>query len=223
MITITAGSQSHVTAIVLQSLRHVTTLTVEPLTLATAIRVWSSPSPPSLPFLPPSLPSSLPSSLSSPIHSLRCYLKLGDWRTQLDERGQPGSSIAPILQYFKRATEYDGGWYKAWHAWAFMNFQAVLEYKQATTQATAGKCTCWGLGMVHLEVGTQFTFRQTSIAAAIRLALQLPSHPHTLTHTHPHTLTHTHTHPHTLTPTHTYPLTPPHTHTHPLTPTCRWC
>jgi len=68
----------------------------------------------------------------------RCYLKLGDWRTQLDERGQPGSSIAPILQYFKRATEYDGGWYKAWHAWAFMNFQAVLEYKQATTQATAG-------------------------------------------------------------------------------------
>ena len=134
MITITVGSLSHVTA----------------------IRVWSS----LLPLLPHSLPLFLSPSLSSPTHTLRCYLKLGDWRTQLDERGQPRSSIAPILQYFKRATEYDGGWYKAWHAWAFMNFQAVLEYKQATTQPTAGT-------YAHVGAKVQVTWSTPTRAAAV--------------------------------------------------------
>ena len=89
------------------------------------------PSSPSFLFLKPF--SSPPPFSFSP----RCYLKLGDWRTQLDERGTPSSSLSSILQYYKKATEYNGGWYKAWHAWAFMNFQALLEYKQPA--ATSGR------------------------------------------------------------------------------------
>lgn len=62
----------------------------------------------------------------------RCYLKLGDWRTQLDERHMTSTIIASVLQFFQKATEYDRSWYKAWHSWAFMNFQALLEHKQLT-------------------------------------------------------------------------------------------
>ncbi len=65
-------------------------------------------------------------------HTHRCYLKLGNWRTQLEERQLTGEVISSILQFYKHATEYDRSWYKAWHAWAFMNFQA-LQDKQPTT------------------------------------------------------------------------------------------
>ena len=38
-----------------------------------------------------------------------------------------------VLQYYASATEHDKLWYKAWHAWAYMNYEAVLFYKQQTT------------------------------------------------------------------------------------------
>ena len=79
---------------------------------------WALLPPPS-----PPLPRSLP----------RCYLKLGEWRTQLEERTLTSSTISSVLQYYQRATEYDRSWYKAWHAWAFMNFKALLEYKKPAT------------------------------------------------------------------------------------------
>ena len=68
----------------------------------------------------------------------RCYLKLGDWRTQLEEKkGLTQDIISSILMFYKKATEYDRGWYKAWHAWAFMNFEALLALKQPA--ATTGR------------------------------------------------------------------------------------
>ena len=76
-------------------------------------------------LLPPSL------RLYSPYP--RCYLKLGDWRTQLDERHMTSSTIATVLQFFQKSTEYDRSWYKAWHSWAYMNFQALLEQKLLNT------------------------------------------------------------------------------------------
>lgn len=43
--------------------------------------------------------------------------------------GVTENSIPSILNYYKQATEYDPDWYKAWHAWAYMNFETVLFYK----------------------------------------------------------------------------------------------
>jgi hypothetical protein len=48
------------------------------------------------------------------------------------------TTIATVLQFFQKATEYDRCWYKAWHSWAYMNFQALLEHKQLTTNALDG-------------------------------------------------------------------------------------
>ena len=61
----------------------------------------------------------------------RCYLCLGDWRTELQgDSSLDFSTISSILNYYQLATEYDHSWYKAWHAWAYMNFQALLQHKQ---------------------------------------------------------------------------------------------
>lgn len=44
-------------------------------------------------------------------------------------KGVSESSISSILHCYERAKEYDKDWYKAWHAWAYMNFETVLFYK----------------------------------------------------------------------------------------------
>lgn len=57
----------------------------------------------------------------------RCYLRLGRWQEALE--GVTESSIPSVLKYYSEATGYDPMWYKAWHSWAYMNFETVLFYK----------------------------------------------------------------------------------------------
>uniref|UniRef100_A0AAU7B991 Serine/threonine-protein kinase TOR n=1 Tax=Pyrrhocoris apterus TaxID=37000 RepID=A0AAU7B991_PYRAP len=61
----------------------------------------------------------------------RCFMKLGSWQEQL--QGINEESIPVILQCYLTATQHDNTWYKAWHAWAYMNFQTVLFYKNQQT------------------------------------------------------------------------------------------
>ena len=62
----------------------------------------------------------------------RCYLKLGQWQESL--HGINEHTIPAVLQYYATATDHDASWYKAWHAWAYMNFETVLFYKQQQQQ-----------------------------------------------------------------------------------------
>ncbi|XP_014254034.1 serine/threonine-protein kinase mTOR [Cimex lectularius] len=62
----------------------------------------------------------------------RCYMKLGSWQEQL--QGINEQSIPAILQCYMSAKQHDDTWYKAWHAWAYMNFQTVLFYKNQQMQ-----------------------------------------------------------------------------------------
>ncbi|KAJ0174518.1 hypothetical protein K1T71_009626 [Dendrolimus kikuchii] len=61
----------------------------------------------------------------------RCHLKLGSWCESL--RGIKERSIPEILRNYAAATELAPDWYKAWHAWAYMNFETVLFYKHQDT------------------------------------------------------------------------------------------
>lgn len=63
----------------------------------------------------------------------RCYLKLGQWEECM--QGINETSIPMILRYYQLATEHDNDWYKAWHAWAYMNFEAVLFFKHQAQQS----------------------------------------------------------------------------------------
>ncbi|KAL3272654.1 hypothetical protein HHI36_014119 [Cryptolaemus montrouzieri] len=63
----------------------------------------------------------------------RCYLRMGNWQESLE--GVRETSISSILKYFQHATEHDPQWYKAWHAWAYINFETVLFYKNRPDHA----------------------------------------------------------------------------------------
>lgn len=63
----------------------------------------------------------------------RCYLKLGAWREALE--GITETSIPIVLQCYSAATDHAPDWYKAWHAWAYMNFETVLFYKHKNGDA----------------------------------------------------------------------------------------
>ena len=69
----------------------------------------------------------------------RCHLKLGSWCESLQEINE--LSIPEILRNYTSATFYAPDWYKACHAWACMNFETVLFYKQQdniSESSTAG-------------------------------------------------------------------------------------
>jgi hypothetical protein len=64
-------------------------------------------------------------------------MKLGQWQENL--QGVNETSIQTVLQYYNAATEHDKHWYKAWHSWAYMNFETVLFYKQMYAQQSAAE------------------------------------------------------------------------------------
>lgn len=54
----------------------------------------------------------------------RCYLKLGQWQQSLQEVNE--ETIPAIYEHYEQATKFDNDWYKAWHALAYMSYEAVL-------------------------------------------------------------------------------------------------
>lgn len=69
----------------------------------------------------------------------RCYLKLGNWQEEL--QGLTELSIPNVLEYYSEATSHDPGWYKAWHSWAYMNFETVLFYKHQQNKSQSNDHT----------------------------------------------------------------------------------
>ena len=64
----------------------------------------------------------------------RCYCKLGEWYEGL--HGINETSIPQIIEYYADATKHDASWYKAWHLFAYLNYEAVLFYKQQRLTAS---------------------------------------------------------------------------------------
>lgn len=48
----------------------------------------------------------------------------------MNEKGVDPLVAPDVLSSFKRATEFDSTWYKAWHSWALLNFQVVSYYEK---------------------------------------------------------------------------------------------
>ena len=61
----------------------------------------------------------------------RCYRRLGDWKRSLTESPSFDDMVG-ILQYYRLATEHNHASYKGWHAWAFMNYEALNSLRQQT-------------------------------------------------------------------------------------------
>lgn len=55
----------------------------------------------------------------------KCYLKQGDWQSQMHHGEWDHSQVHEILSAYAAATRYNQNWYKAWHSWALANFEVV--------------------------------------------------------------------------------------------------
>ncbi|KAJ3373228.1 phosphatidylinositol kinase- protein kinase tor1 [Kappamyces sp. JEL0680] len=60
----------------------------------------------------------------------RCYLKIGEWQNALREDSHQQGVLPETLRSYLAATHYDRNWYKAWHAWAFANFEVVSYHEK---------------------------------------------------------------------------------------------
>lgn len=63
----------------------------------------------------------------------RCYLKVGDWQLALQDDWNE-QMIPQILKSYLAATQCDKEWYKAWHAWAFANFEVLNFYEKQSAE-----------------------------------------------------------------------------------------
>lgn len=67
----------------------------------------------------------------------RCYLKLGKWQEILQDFN--AETIPNIYEHYVKATEFDKFWYKAWHALAYMSYEAVLFHESLNYRIPAIK------------------------------------------------------------------------------------
>ena len=67
----------------------------------------------------------------------KCYLKQGEWVTALKHGDWKSDHIHEIIESYAHATDYNRGWYKAWHAWALANFEVVTAITSQANRETA--------------------------------------------------------------------------------------
>lgn len=65
-------------------------------------------------------------------------MKLGEWLEAVE--GLNEKCIKQVRTYYTSATHHDPQWYKAWHAWAYINCETVLFYKHQQQDKTAVVC-----------------------------------------------------------------------------------
>lgn len=58
----------------------------------------------------------------------KCFLKCGRWKEELD--GVNEASLRDILYYLTLAKKHNSAWHKAWHAFAYINFEAILLHQR---------------------------------------------------------------------------------------------
>ena len=59
----------------------------------------------------------------------RCYFKLGEWQVTMNEDWVVDDTY-DVIHSYRRATELDRNWYKAWHAWALANFDVITHHER---------------------------------------------------------------------------------------------
>lgn len=59
----------------------------------------------------------------------RCFFKLGEWQVAMNEEWVVDDNY-DVIRSYKRSTELDRDWYKAWHAWALANFDVITHHER---------------------------------------------------------------------------------------------
>ena len=88
----------------------------------------------------------------------RCYRRLGDW--QLSLSGEPSPlEVTEIIESYHMATKYNNHSYKGWHAWAFMNYEALnlLKYRKSHPSSSSSPSNTIDVGSLVRAPSRTFT------------------------------------------------------------------
>lgn len=66
----------------------------------------------------------------------RCYFKRGEWQAAITEEWVTDDKC-DVIDSYRRATELDKHWYKAWHAWALANFDVISHHERLGENVSA--------------------------------------------------------------------------------------
>ena len=97
---------------------------------------------------------------------VHCYVKLGDWHLALhdDSASCKGTAIAEVQSSYQWATDLDPLSYKAWHAWALTNFQAVEHFQRENSQGpVSGRRHLCAEAEAHLVPAVHGFFRSIKL------------------------------------------------------------
>jgi FKBP12-rapamycin complex-associated protein len=101
----------------------------------------------------------------------RCYRRLGDW--QLSLAGDPSPlEVTEIIESYHMATKYNPGSYKGWHAWAFMNYEALnlLKYQKRLSSGSNSPPPSIDMTLSYASAAVHGFFK--SIALSVKSSLQ---------------------------------------------------
>jgi len=80
-------------------------------------------------------------------------MKLGEWQEGID--GLNESTIPQVIDNYASATMYDHNWYKAWHAFAYLNYEAVLFYKNQKSPHSNDPPMTSSIPMTPADIGSR--------------------------------------------------------------------
>lgn len=75
---------------------------------------------------------------------VKCHLKMAEWQLEFHEQQLERVSIPNVLASLKLCTELEPRSYKAWHAWALMNFHVVEHFSQQSSSSALSMPTHGG-------------------------------------------------------------------------------
>lgn len=97
----------------------------------------------------------------------KCFLKLGKWHNIVHGRNE--SSAVQAVSYYAEATRHNRDWAKAWHSFAYANYEVVAAVKQArTTEGEASAESVLNSGSIseYCRASIKGYFRSIALSGA---------------------------------------------------------
>ncbi|THC91833.1 hypothetical protein EYZ11_008703 [Aspergillus tanneri] len=97
----------------------------------------------------------------------KSYLKQGEWQTAFQRGDWKPEHVREVLTAYSAATQYNRDSYKAWHAWAFANFETVTAL--AAQQSRDGSMIPRHIVNEHVIPAVRGFFRSISLSSTSSL------------------------------------------------------
>ncbi|CAI5743278.1 unnamed protein product [Hyaloperonospora brassicae] len=116
--------------------------------------------------VPSAAPATVPSRSEGEELLVKCHLKMAEWQLAIHDQQIEHVPVEIVLSSLRLCTELDTRNYKAWHAWALMNFQVVehsTHSQHISANATASAVTASASVAPYIAPAIEGFFRSVAL------------------------------------------------------------